>query len=242
RVWWTRGLTWQPKSSPVIGDGVLYFNGWAPGGDPGQQYELPTFAEALKAADANADGRLAQPELPKPWQPTGSWGAIDLDDDGLLNERDWGFFRARRAARNGLLAVRLGGRGDVTNTHVLWRYDKALPDVPCPLLYRGVLYLVRSGGIATSLDARTGQVLKQQRLPELSDYYSSPIAAGDYVYMISQTGKASVLTAAGDWQVVAVNDLEEETNATPAIADGRLYLRTRGFLYCFGDPAARAAR
>ena len=56
------------------------------------------------------------------------------------------------------------GRGDVTGTHVLWRYEKSLPDVPSPLVYNGVVFLVRSGGIATTLDARTGKVLKQARL------------------------------------------------------------------------------
>ena len=82
------------------------------------------------------DGKLAQEELPKEWQPTGSWGAIDLDRNGLLNERDWNFFRTRRAAQNSLIAVRLVGKGDVTDTNVLWRYSKALPDVPCPLLHK----------------------------------------------------------------------------------------------------------
>ena len=56
--------------------------------------------------------------------------AIDLDRDGFLNEREWNFFRIRRASRNAMLAVKLGGSGDVTNTHVLWRYEKSLPDVP----------------------------------------------------------------------------------------------------------------
>lgn len=234
KLWWVRGLTWQVKSMPVIAENILYFNGWAPGGDPGQQYELPTFQEAVAKADRNHDGKLAQDELPKEWQPTGSWGAIDLDRDGLLNERDWNFFRARRAAQNSLIAVRLGGKGDVTNTHVLWRFRKALPDVPCPLVYKGVLYLVKTGGIATTLNPTTGEILKQARLRgALEDYYSSPVGADDKVYMISQGGKASVLKAGGDWEVLAVNDLKEEAYATPAIADGKLYLRTRNTLYCF---------
>ena len=103
---------------PVIAGGILYFNGWAPGGDPGEQADLPSFQVAIEKGDKNHDGKLAQDELPKEWQPTGTWGAIDLDRDGLLNERDWNFFRARRAAQNSVIAVRLGGKGDVTETNI----------------------------------------------------------------------------------------------------------------------------
>ena len=141
-LWFVRGLTCQPKSAPIIAGDIVYFNGWTPGNDAGQQVELPTFAEAIAAADANHDGKLSQAELPQAWQPTGTWRAIDLDRDGFLNEREWTFFRTRRASRNGLLAVKLGGSGDVTDTHVLWRFEKSLPDVPTPLVYKDVVFLV----------------------------------------------------------------------------------------------------
>ena len=236
KLWWVRGLTWQVKSMPVISGSVLYFNNWAPGGDAGEQAQLPEFKEAIARSDANHDGKLAQTELPKEWQPTGTWGAIDLDRDGLLNERDWNFFRARRAAENSVMAIRLGGRGDLTDTNVLWRYRKVLPDVPCPLIYKGVLYLVKTGGIATSLNPATGAVLKQARLMgALDGYYSSPVGADGKVYMISEAGKVSVLKAGAQWEVLAVNDMEEEAYATPAIAEGKIYLRTRTTLYCFAS-------
>ena len=67
----------------------------------------------------------------------------------------------------------------------------------------------------------------------LDGYYSSPVGSGDKVYMISEAGKVSVLKAGGEWELLALNDLGEETYATPAIADGRIYLRTRNTLYCF---------
>ena len=101
-LWFVRGLTCQPKSAPTIAGDIVYFNGWTPGNDAGEQVQLPTFAEVIAAADANHDGKLSQTELPQPWQPTGTWRAIDLDRDGFLNEREWTFFRTRRASRNGL--------------------------------------------------------------------------------------------------------------------------------------------
>ena len=235
KLWFVRGLTCQPKSAPTIAGDILYFNGWTSGNDPGQQVELPVFTEVAAAADANHDKKLAPDELPKPWQPTGTWRAVDLDRDGFMNEREWTFFRTRRAARNGLLAVKLGGSGDVTDTHVLWRHEKSLPDVPTPLVYNDVVFLVRNGGITTTLDARTGKVLKLGRLTgAIENYYASPIGVDGKVYMASEKGKVVVLTAAGDWEILTVNDLDSEIYATPAITEGRMYIRTRNALYAIG--------
>jgi outer membrane protein assembly factor BamB len=235
-LWFVRGLTCQPKSAPVIAGDIVYFNGWTVGNDEGEQVELPAFAEAIAKADSNHDGKLSQAELPPPWQPTGSWRAIDLDRDGFLNEREWEFFRTRRASRNGLMAVKLGGSGDVTATHVLWRFEKSLPDVPTPLIYKDVVFLVRSGGIATTLDARTGKLLKQARLTgALEDYYSSPIGVDGKVYIASEHGKVVVLRAAGDWEILAINDFDSDIYATPAVSEGQIYIRTQNAIYAIGS-------
>lgn len=235
-LWFVRGLTCQPKSAPTIAGDILYFNGWTPGNDAGEQVELPNFAEVIAAADANHDGKLSQSELPPPWQPTGTWRAIDLDRDGFLNEREWTFFRTRRASRNGLFAVKLGGSGDVTNTHVLWRLEKSLPNVPSPLVYNGVVFLFRSGGIATTLNAQTGETIKQARLTgALEDYYASPIGVDDKVYIASEHGKVVVLRAAGDWEVLAINEFDSDIYATPAIGERRMYIRTQNALYAIGS-------
>jgi outer membrane protein assembly factor BamB len=238
QLWFVRGLTCQPKSAPVIAGDIVYFNGWTSGNDEGQQVDLPPFAEVAAAADANHDRKLAQAELPKPWQPTGTWRAVDLDRDGFLNEREWTFFRTRRASRNALLAVKLGGSGDVTGTHVLWRYEKSLPDVPSPLVYQDVVFLVRSGGIVTTLHAQTGKVLKQARLTgALEDYYSSPIGVDGKVYIASEHGKVVVLRAAGEWEIIAINEFDSGIYATPAISEGRMYIRTVNALYAIGQPS-----
>ena len=231
-AWFVRGLTCQPKSAPVISGDILYFNGWTTGNDDGQQADIPAFPEVIAKADSNRDSKLAPSELPPPWQPTGSWRAIDLDRDGLLNEREWTFFRTRRASRNAVLAVRLGGAGDVTNSHVLWRYNKSLPDVASPLVYNGVVYLFRNGGIATTLDAETGAVRKQARLTgALEDYYSSPVGADGKVFIATEHGKVVVLRAQAQWEILAINDFDSPIFATPALAEGRLYIRAQNALY-----------
>ena len=85
---------------------------------------------------------------------------------------------------------------------------KFLPNVPSPVLYEGVLYIVKDGGILTSLDPATGKILKQARLAGApGTYYSSPVAADGKIYTTSLEGKASVIRAGGEWEVLAVNDL-----------------------------------
>ena len=233
-IWRVKGLTYQVKSVPVIENDILYFNGWAPGGEPDVRLELPNFPEMLERFDADKDRHLSKAEIPAEWLP-GNWDMQDLDKDTVFDARDWKYYQSRRTSTNATVAIKLGGRGDITATHVLWRHDKSLPDVPSVLLYRDVLYEVKKGGIATTLNPKTGQVIKMGRLMgALDDYYASPVAADGKVYMASMLGKITVLSAAGEWDVIATSDLGEDIFATPAIADGRMYVRTSAALYCFG--------
>ena len=237
-IWTLRGLTYQVKSSPVIEGDTLYFNGWAPGGEPSERIELPSFRKMLEMHDKNGDGKIARSEIPQPWQPA-NWEMQDLDKDDFYQERDWNYYMGRRTSTNSAMAVKMGGSGDVSNTHVLWRYQKSLPDVPGVLLYRGVLYLIRNGGILQTLDPATGKLLKQGRLPHAMDeYYASPVAGDGKVYMFSRDGKATVLEAGGDWGLAGTGDFDEEIFATPAIADGHMWVRTATALYDISSAAA----
>jgi outer membrane protein assembly factor BamB len=233
KLWWVTGMAWQLKSVPLFLGDMIYVNGWETGGDTDYPPTILSFEEMLKERDANGDGKLSKSEI----APDVSFSPDeDLDHDGLLDARDWDFRRTRRMAQNSLVAVRHGGQGDVTATHVVWRYRKALPNVPSPLLYENVLYLVKDGGIVTTLNPKTGEVLKQARLPNAAErYWVSPVAGDGKVYIASEGGKVSVLKAAGQWEVLALNELADECFATPAIADGRIYFRTRTRLYCFGQ-------
>lgn len=236
KLWWVRGLTWQVKPAAIVDDGVIYTTGWAPGAEPAQRKFFPAFEEAAKEADPNGDNRISPEELPEKWKPTGSWRAIDLDRDGFLSPRDWSFYIARRGSRNATIAVRPeSARGDLTASHVIWSYERDVPVVPTPLLYDGILYIVRDGGILTTLDPATGQVDRTARIEGAIDkYYASPVAADGKLYLASETGKIAVTNAGKGWKVMAVNDMGEPLYATPAIGDGRMYVRTETALYAFG--------
>jgi outer membrane protein assembly factor BamB len=234
-TWFVRGLTWQLKPTPVMDEQNIYVLGWAGEADPGQQEAIPDFSDILAKWDASKDGKLQKEELTEgnPRVVKG-WGDFDLDNDGVLGERDWKMYQSKRAVVNGVNAFRLGGKGDMTDRNRLWKYEKSLPNVPSPLLFQGVLYLCKEGGILTALDAKTGNVLKQARLTGAPGaYFASPVAADGKIYTISEEGKVSVINPGGDWEIIRVNDLGESVHATPAIADNSIYLRTYSALYKF---------
>jgi outer membrane protein assembly factor BamB len=236
RVWWVRGLACEMKSIPALVGDTIYINGWGwPENQPGKQIKVAPFEEILPKHDANKDGKIAKAEAPdEKLKSEVYFNTFDLDRDGVLDARDWEVYRAMMAAENGLLAIRLGGRGDMTDKNILWRYQRPVPQVPSTLFYKGVLYMVNDGGVLISFDPATGRVLKQGRLEGAIDkYFASPVAADDKVYMVGEGGAVSVLKADGDWRILAVNNLEDECFATPAISGGRIYVRTRGALYCF---------
>jgi len=240
RVWWVRGLACEMKSIASHDGEYLYVNGWGfPQNQAGQQIKTIPFNEALVAFDKNSDKQIAKSEVsgsePMNKMLRGGFEAFDTDRDEKLNDKDWEVFRAMMASENGLLSIRMGGNGDQTSTAIRWRYQKPVPQVPSTLLYKGVLYMINDSGILLSFDPATGKVMKQGRLHGAIDkYFSSPVAADDKVFLIGVNGAVSVLKAAGEWEVLAVNELDDECYATPAIADGRIYIRTRSALSCFG--------
>ncbi|MEZ5401851.1 MAG: PQQ-binding-like beta-propeller repeat protein [Bryobacteraceae bacterium] len=236
--WSARGLSWQIKTTGIVDGGAIYVTGWAPGADPGQNRPLPPFEQVLAEIDADKDGKLAPGEInPSPYKHSGSWRAIDLNADEFIDAREFGFYRARRSARNATLAVRPGdARGDITATHVLWTNDRFVPQVSSPLLYKGVLYTIKDGGILTSIDPATGAIHKTARIPGAIDaYYSSPVAAGERILVASEHGKVSTIKPGAQWEAEAVTDFEEDIYATPAIGPKTLYLRSAAALYAFGE-------
>ena len=236
-VWFVRSLTWQLKPTPVMDEDTIYVLGWAGAADLGQQEDVPPFEEILPQYDMDKDGKLSPSEAGKVIENAEkTFEGLDLDLSGWMEERDWEHHRRKKAVVNAVQAIKLGGKGDMTASAVKWRYYKTLPNVPSPLLFGDVLYLVKDGGIVTALDKKTGEVTKQGRLRDAMDrYFASPVAADGKVFMASELGKVSVLEPGPQWEVQRVNDMGEEIWATPVITDGRLYLRTKSALYCFDE-------
>lgn len=234
-LWRYRGLTYQVKSTPVIVDDVLYFNSFSNDNEPSYSIALPPFEEVAQQYDKDHDQHLTNEELPPDWRPS-FWPMNDLDDDRRLNAREWVFYQRRARSISSTFALRLGGRGDVTESHLIWKEQRNLPNVPGVLAYRGVIYLVKDGGILTTLNAEDGSVFKRDRARESIDaYYASPVAGDGKVYLVSETGIVTVLRAGPEWEVLSTTRVDDGAYATPALVDGRVYLRTNGRFYAFGE-------
>ena len=238
KAWWVRGIWWQPKTVPVIDGNNIYAMASDPAGEkPPEKKQPPTFAELLAKYDTNHDGKLSVAEYSvDPVLKKRGASDIDMDFKGYIDEHDWDIYCAKNAARSNLLAIRHGGHGDLTDTNVIWSMQKYLPSCTSPLIYQGVMYVVKEGGILTALDPKTGKILKQGRLTgALDNYYASPVGAAGKVFLLSHQGKVTVVKAGPDWEILSVNDLDDDSYATPAIVGDKLYIRTRGMLYCFAD-------
>ncbi len=242
-AWWVRGLPWEMKSTPVLFEDLVYVNGYgAPLNDPGNQRTAPSFAEALRAADADGDGAIGRDEAQG--HPASWFGVIDLSGDDALQASEWAYYEAVLASRNGVIAVRPpaegGASGDLTDANTVWSYRRRAPQLPSPLIYQGVLYLVNDGGIVTALDPESGAMLSQNRLRGAVDaYYASPVAADGKIYFVSELGMVAVVRPlapgeeTAELEVLQVNHLGEAVYATPAIAPSRLYIRTVERLFAF---------
>jgi outer membrane protein assembly factor BamB len=161
---------------------------------------------------------------------------IDKNQDGKIDRAEWQQAIVDLAKRESLmLAIRPGGKGDVAKDRVLWKEKRALPEVPSPLCYRGHVYLVKNGGIVSCLDAKSGKLAYRKRLAGSGFYYSSPVAGDGKIYTGSEEGVMTVIEAGEQGKVLAKNDFGEPIRATPAIVDGKLYVRTETHLYAFAE-------
>ncbi len=139
----------------------------------------------------------------------------------------------------GALAVRAGGRGDVTVSHVLWKLNKG-SNVSSPVYHEGHLYFAHENlGIVYCVNARTGEVAYEERLdPPPGQIYPSPVMANGRLYYLSRNGRTVVLAAKPKFEQLAHNVLASDAgtfNASPAVVGNHLLLRSDRFLYCIGE-------
>jgi outer membrane protein assembly factor BamB len=186
--WWVGGLPPCGKSTPVIGDGLLF---------------------------------LAAPDI-----------ILEPESERRNPDRAEQIY-ANNAAR--VMAVRPGSQGEVSQTDIVWSERRGVPGVPSPLYYKGRLYTFQNGGIVFCRVANTGALVYSGRLGALGYYYSSPVAADNKVYIASADGVVVVLDAGEELKILARNKVDGAILATPALVDGKIYLRTESHLYAFGN-------
>jgi outer membrane protein assembly factor BamB len=131
------------------------------------------------------------------------------------------------------MAVRLGGTGDVTATHIAWRNERSMPYVPTPLLLGDYLHIINDQGIYTCLEPRTGRLLFTSR--RFGPVYSSPVAVGDRIYQFEDSGACTVIANEPNFRELARNELGEPVQTTPAVSQGQLFVRGESHLFCIGN-------
>lgn len=132
-----------------------------------------------------------------------------------------------------IFAIKEDAKGEVSEDGIVWQNQNGIGHVPTPLLYKNEIYVVDDGGTAQCLVAKTGEVLWRERLG--GRFRCSPVQIGEHVYFVNQDGKATVVKAGREYEVAATNQLEGLFLASPAVADGALFLRSDKHLYCIAN-------
>jgi outer membrane protein assembly factor BamB len=233
-AWTVRGISRTVCMTPTVGDdGALYVAGWSAGGDEGERIAIPPYAEYAPVYDKNGDGRFVEAEL-SPDAVLQRFTQFDRDKDGAISKIEFEDFRGLfDQSQNVVLAIEPGAAGEATGSHVRWKQPKLVPFCASPLATQGLVFTVKDGGLVQSLNGKTGKPAKQGRLEANGDYYASPVSGDGKVYLVDQQGRLTVLSAQDRWEILHTADFGEDVYATPALVDGRVYLRTAAALYAF---------
>lgn len=230
RIWWVVGKCNAPVSSPVLLDDKLFF--CEPVGEA-----IPF--SMLAGMDADKDGKLQQEEGKVSEAIFRLVGRIDSawgDGDKAVDKAEWDKAFGSLKGKGGMVAIKVGGEGDVTDANFLWNFRKAMPYIPGVAVDEDLILAVNDGGIVTSLDAKTGEQLNKGRLKKgTAKYYASPVGTADRVIFADIKGVVSVVSREAKWKTIQTIELNEPIFATPAIANDQLFIRTTSTLYCFGE-------
>ncbi len=259
--WHLTGFSRETISMPLQGNGMVFASASKQGGAPDAHPDPKPFWDAVISFDSNGDKKIERkemtghftfpfrPELP-PEHPgyglplpkdnrqrqkrlDGIFHWMDKDKDGFWSEKEFISNISIGHGKPMLVAVRPGGRGNVTSSHVAWELNKAIPEIPSPILHRKRIYTVCNGGVLAGVDAGTGKLVYRNRLGGLGQYSASPVIANDHLYLCSEPGLVTVAKTGDAFGVVHQHDLGEPIFTTPALDRNTLYIRSKTKLWAF---------
>ena len=260
-LWHVTGFSRETISAPVVANGMVLAAASRRGGGGNDKVDPEPFWKSVIHFDQNKDGKLQRKEMtghftfpfrpelpyghpgygmPLPKDPPqrarrldGIFGWLDKNRDGHWTREE---FTANFSHGNGkpmLIAVKPGGRGDITNTHLAWEHNRGIPEIPSPLAHEGRVYMVRSGGILTAVNATSGKPLYSERIGASGQYSASPILANGHIYLASEPGQITVVKAGDKLKVVHQARLNDLIHVSPAFDADTLYVRSAKFLWAF---------
>jgi outer membrane protein assembly factor BamB len=259
--WYVNGFSREPIAVPVVGDGRLYVSVAMQGGRGDEELDPRPFWDAMLHFDTDGDGRIGRDEITesftfplRPELPPGHPGfGIPLPGDPVKRKaRQNEFFGWRDKNKDdywtreefmsdmsvgrgqpNLVAIRPGGSGDITETHVAWNLHSGVPEIPSPVFHAGRLYLVRDGGLLSCVRTDTGRVVYRERLGAPGQYSASPVIANGNVYAVSSGGVLTVVKTGDEFTILHQADLGAAVHGTPAIDRDTFYVRTVDALRAF---------
>ena len=250
-LWYVEGLTSFPCTTPTADGDTLYYAAWSTPNAGGLAFWQAAFTRSLEITeeqakdpkllfellDKDGDGKVVPDEVPE-CRAKDAFGFIDRNQSGAWEPEELANAESEEPSpgQNLMVAVSAGAEGDATKEHLRWTHRRGLPYVSSPLVHDGRVWLAKSGGFISCLEADTGKpVFSRERLSDRSEYYMSPVGVGDHVLIGSAEGTLYVLDAkADDLTVRHEVSFDDELFATPAIVDGVLYLRSTSTLWAFG--------
>jgi outer membrane protein assembly factor BamB len=234
-LWTCNTLLRTIMTTPVVKDGVIYIAVQS----YGDTERVLKFA-LLEWKDTNQDGKLTKAEVPASFGK--KFDKADQNQDGFLagDELDNAFQSPNNMAGGGSIiqAIRGGGTGDVTKSHMRWNLNtKAPSNMASPIAVGDELFVVKKGGICSAFDLATGKAFWEiKRLQNFGEYFASPVAADGKIYVSGGNGFVVVLEEGHTLNILGKNDLGADLIASPAISDGRLYFRTKDKVLCIAEP------
>ncbi len=248
-IWVVTNLPAFVCTSPVSSGNQLIFGGWTTSNIPGNERLVTGFdadvpREVLKDLskfvdhfDKNKDKKIQRSELPDS-RVRDVFKYLDKNRNGDWEDFEMKPFFNQKAApgRNVLVAIRGGGRGNITKTHVMWEHKRALPYVASPVVHQGKVYYVKKGGLISCVSSENGKPFYQaKRLGLGGEYYATPVLVKDKLLVPAERGTVFVLSTDGPFEILERNQIGEGLYATPAVVDNKIYLRSSKHLWAFGS-------
>ncbi len=250
--WWMP-LPGNGVASPVIAGENLVLNTYLQLGEKKLRLPNTDYSYYLEEIDTNGNGILEQNEfrddmivftrpeildLPRStvyFKDDFTYRYFDENGDKALNEDEWDSMMAMLKSfmqEHGMISIPLEGSGPRLFTEINWKVNEDTPETPSPLVVNEDVLFVKNGGIITVINLTSGETVFKDRIHASGGYLSSPLLAGNSIYICSYNGRVAVLSAK-DYSVIAINNLKEKIGASPVAVDDVLYLRTDKHLYAF---------
>jgi len=260
--WHVTGFPRETIARPVVAGNHIVLS-CAHGAVSEDTLDPAPFWAAMKRFDTDASGAIEKDEIGRhftlPFRPelpldhpgfgmplpddpgkrskrqNGLFDHMDQDKDGAITEAELAAGIRGRKGKPRLMAIRPGGEGDITASHVAWEHTKGIPEIPSPLYHDNRLYLVRNGGLLSCVNAETGEQIYRERLGASGQYRASPVLANGHLYLVSERGSVSVVKAGDAFEKVHSFELGDPCLTTPVIAGDTIYFRTKFEVVAFRE-------